>query len=94
MPKLIFVDLDGTLAQYNGWKGISDIGNPVPVMANRVKQWLNSGDTVKIFTARVSQKHDGRDIKLAKQAIKEWTLKHFGKALEAVSDKDRSTKVM
>jgi hypothetical protein len=49
----IGVDLDGTLAHYDGWKGADHIGAPIPVMVERVKGWLAEGKTVKIFTARV-----------------------------------------
>lgn len=50
----IAVDLDGTLAEYHGWKGIEHIGPPVRAMVDRVEAWLLEGKTVKIFTARVS----------------------------------------
>lgn len=50
----IAVDLDGTLAQYDGWKGVEHIGDPVPVMLGRVRSWLADGKEVRIFTARVS----------------------------------------
>ena len=33
----IGVDLDGTLAHYNGWKGIEHVGDPVPAMIDRVR---------------------------------------------------------
>ena len=39
----IGVDLDGTLAHYEGWKGIEHIGAPVPAMLERVKNWLAEG---------------------------------------------------
>ena len=84
----IGVDLDGTLARYTTWNGFADIGEPIPKMANRVKQWLNDGKTVKIFTARVSSRHNNKDAETARKAISEWTKKHFGKPLEATSEKD------
>ena len=37
------VDLDGTLAQYDGWKGVDHIGDPVPKMLERVRNWLADG---------------------------------------------------
>lgn len=46
------VDLDGTLARYDGWKGKEHIGEPVPGMLRRVRSWINAGKTVVIFTAR------------------------------------------
>ena len=47
------VDLDGTLSM---WAGFADgsIGDPVPAMLKRVKDWLAVGMTVKIFTARAA----------------------------------------
>lgn len=51
----IGVDLDGTLAHYDGWKGIEHIGPPIPAMMERLKRWLSEGRRVKIFTARVSE---------------------------------------
>ena len=48
----IGVDLDGTLAEYGGWKGPDNIGKPIPTMLARVRSWLEQGATVKIFTAR------------------------------------------
>jgi hypothetical protein len=49
----IGVDLDGTLADYQGWRGVAHIGDPVPAMLLRVRRWLVQGKDVKIFTARV-----------------------------------------
>lgn len=49
----IGVDLDATLARYDGWKGPTVIGDPIPAMVERVKQWRREGRDVRIFTARV-----------------------------------------
>jgi hypothetical protein len=51
----IGVDLDGTLALYDTWKGPEHIGEPIPEMLERVRGWLADGYEVKIFTARVSE---------------------------------------
>ena len=50
----IAVDLDGTLAKDDGWKGIEHIGEPVPAMLDRVKEWISNGKNVVIFTARAN----------------------------------------
>ena len=50
----IGVDLDGTLAYYDGWKGKDHIGQPIQIMVERVKKWLMEGKRVKIFTARAA----------------------------------------
>jgi hypothetical protein len=54
MSGWIGVDLDGTLAHYEGWKGADHIGDPIPAMAARVRAWIAEGRTVKIFTARAT----------------------------------------
>ncbi len=51
----IGVDLDGTLAHYDGWKGKEHIGEPIGGMLFRVKKWIADGQKVKIFTARASE---------------------------------------
>lgn len=51
----IGVDLDGTLAHYDGFKGKNVIGAPVMPMLRRVKNWIARGQTVRIFTARAAE---------------------------------------
>jgi hypothetical protein len=50
----IGVDLDGTLAKEEENLQPDQIGAPVEAMAKRVKEWVEGGQTVKIFTARAS----------------------------------------
>ena len=54
----IAVDLDGTLAYYNGWRGNNIIGAPIPAMFFRVERWLEDGEEVVIFTARADNPED------------------------------------
>ena len=82
------VDLDGTLAKYDGWKGAGHIGEPIQPIVNLVKNLIQTGANVKIFTARVCSAQSEEDIITAKKAIAEWTLKHIGKELEATAEKD------
>lgn len=87
----IGVDLDGTLAHYEGWKGAAHIGNPVPMILQRVSVWLAEGRDVRIFTARVS--HDGTKAReaeaaCAREAIKAWCVHHFGVELPITNVKD------
>jgi hypothetical protein len=86
----IAVDLDGTLAHYDGWKGIDQIGDPVPAMLCRVLQWLALGQDVRIFTARVSpmawRLPIERDNILA--IIDKWSKKHIGVVLPVTHEKD------
>lgn len=51
-------DLDGTLAKYDGWKGIDRIGEPVKPMVDLIKRMHAEGKVVKILTARVSHRHN------------------------------------
>jgi hypothetical protein len=82
----IGVDLDGTLAYYDEWRGPQYIGEPIPAMYKRVKIWLDEGRDVRIFTARVSQYNPTR--LEAFYAINEWCMKHFGRVLPVTSEKD------
>ena len=50
----IGIDLDGTLAHFDGGSNLCRIGPPVPLMLERVKKMLADGVRVKIFTARAS----------------------------------------
>lgn len=81
------VDLDGTLAEYGGWKGEGHIGAPVPAMLDRVKRWLEQGVEVRIFTARVSGR-DEQEIAYSKASIEKWCMEHLGKALPVTCAKD------
>ena len=47
-------DLDGTLAEYNGWHGVGHIGRPVQPMVDLIKRMHDEGKVVKIMTARVA----------------------------------------
>ncbi len=85
------VDLDGTLAEYDGFKGPDVIGAPIPRMVARVKQWLAEGIEVRIFTARVyadKNEHRIRDAEIARDAITTWCEKHIGQPLKVTCTKD------
>lgn len=85
MSGWIGVDLDGTLAHYNGWKD-GEIGKPVPAMVERVLRWLQSGRDVRIFTARVAHDPKGEQRRL----IQDWCKKHLGQILPVTNAKDYS----
>lgn len=80
----IGVDLDGTLATYDGWVSPTHIGPPVPAMLERVRKWLAEGWEVRIFTARVSSP-DALDLVVT--AINEWQAE-LGLALPITNIKD------
>lgn len=81
----IGVDLDGTLAHYEGWVGVEHIGAPIPAMVERVKGMLNDGWRVKIFTARVT---DPRTREAVILTIQKWCLEHIGRPLAVTNVKD------
>lgn len=95
----IGVDLDGTLAHYDRWRGIEHIGAPIAPMIERVKAWLADGQEVRIFTARV----DGgevalamgnaagaahRDVAAVRGHIERWCAQHIGQVLPVTCTKD------
>ncbi len=93
----IGVDLDGTLAMYDGWKN-GAIGAPVPAMVERVKKWLSEGKDVRIFTARACildlvspESLQSADREFAAQQvelIQKWCEKHIGQRLPVTAVKD------
>ena len=58
MRRTIAVDWDGTLVEYHRFEGACVYGAPVPSMVQRVRQWIDEGHEVLIFTSRVSVEHD------------------------------------
>lgn len=75
------VDFDGTLAKYDGFKGAGVYGDPVPLMVQRIKDWLAEGRCVKVVTARAESN-------LERQAIADWCEQHIGQRLPVQSHKD------
>lgn len=82
----IGVDLDGTLAVYDEWRGADHIGAPIPAMVERVKQWLAEGKEVRIFTARVCNRQ--RHLERVLAAIYAWCKEHIGCWLPVTNVKD------
>jgi hypothetical protein len=95
----IGVDLDGTLAHYDSWRGVEHVGEPIGPMVERVKRWLAAGLDVRIFTARVDggtvalsmgdkngEAH--RDVERVVQHIHEWCDRHIGQRLPVTCKKD------
>lgn len=93
----IGVDLDATLARYEKWEGIASIGDPIPAMVKRIKDWLREGIEVRIMTARVYCGESGepagdryRDAQIARTVIEKWCAKHIGVILPVTCCKDMS----
>lgn len=86
MSGWIGVDLDGTLAHYDGWKGVDHIGDPILPMFLRVCQWLHEGATVKIFTARIAVPEPDRSTVI--RVIHEWCERYGLPRLDITNVKD------
>lgn len=86
-PKNIACDLDGTLAVYDGWKGISHIGVPIQNTLDKVKKAIAKGYEVTIFTARLAPGDHPTDYEMAKWFVEEWCVKHVGKVLPVTATK-------
>ena len=88
----IGVDLDGTLAILDEYVSPTHIGEPIPAMVKRVKQWCKEGKQVKIMTARVSPNfHQAVGLMRArgiKPAIQVWCHKNLGFVPEITCEKD------
>lgn len=87
------VDLDGTLAHYDEWRGVKHIGPPVPAMVARVKDWLAQGIEVKIFTARVAPPDPMTEaafieLQEAILAVVNWSKLYIGVELDVTCIKD------
>ena len=82
-------DLDGTLAKYDGWKGIEHIGEPIAstVLIARLLHWM--GKKVKILTARVAPR-DGDDGSKARAYVEAWCEQNLGFKPEVTHLKDAS----
>jgi hypothetical protein len=96
MTRWIGVDLDGTLAQYDHWRGEDHIGAPIPAMVERVKAWRAEGREVRIFTARVYEpwviENGFHTAPITKGEaigfIEAWCAEHLGEVLPIVYMKD------
>jgi len=90
----IGVDLDGTLAVYDQWRGAEHIGDPIAPMVERVRKWIAEGKNVRIITARVyAPLNNARrqyEAAQAMLAIQRWCAIHLGKALPVTCVKDFS----
>jgi hypothetical protein len=85
------VDLDGTLAIYDGWKGHKHIGDPIPLMVGFVREMLDAGKDVRIFTARASNRDNPREHAETIYAISAWCEKHLGRVLPITNEKTFET---
>jgi len=90
----IGVDLDGTLAVYPGTFGVPHgIGEPVPLMLERVKRWVKQGKDVRIFTARAAGPFTDMFGKAVSEdyilgEVRDWCQKYIGQVLPITCRKD------
>ena len=83
----IGVDLDNTLAlTLEGDYEPLKIGPPNPDIVEKVRQALQNGRTVRVFTARLSAEEPLRT--RIRKAITDWTLEHVGQKLDSTNEKD------
>lgn len=82
----IAVDLDGTLAFYDHWRGPDHVGEPIMPMVERVRKWLAEGRDVRIFTARVGGTSEEREAAIP--AICRFSVDQFGHPLPITCQKD------
>ena len=75
------IDLDGTLAYYDRMSSYDEVGEPIPAMLDLVKELINNGIRVKIFTAR-AQDPEQRPI------ILKWLIDNGLPELEITNIKD------
>ena len=72
------IDLDSTLATYDGNFKPGVIGKPIEKMVERVKKWIKDGDRVDIFTARAHPCNGVEAVEKETNAVKKWCKKHLG----------------
>lgn len=75
------VDLDGTIAKYYTWEGEEHIGEPIPRMIEIVKNIMQQGIEVRIFTARAQSP-------TSIPHIEKWCEEHLGEKLMVTNTKD------
>lgn len=86
----IAVDLDGTLAYLEQPYNVYKVGDPIPEMLARVKQWIQEGQEVRIFTARVAydEKHGATFVQAQRVLIQEWCERYIGEVIPITAEKN------
>jgi hypothetical protein len=82
----VAVDFDGTLATYEGDQ-YPLLGQPIPDMIARVKNWIQLGYNVVIFTARVGSSASSQEATEQRTAVTAWLVEHLGRGLEVTATK-------
>lgn len=89
----IGVDFDGTLSVDRfGRDDPYELGEPIPGMVARVKEWIARGYEVRLFTARMCDYSHTvgciRDVGKMRALLRDWCLRHIGQELECTNVKD------
>lgn len=87
MSGWIGVDLDGTAAFYDGWRGIEHIGAPIAPIITMIKAFRAAGTEVRWMTARCFHRDGSRDVN-ACEYLDAWSLEHVGEKLPITNTKD------
>ena len=85
-----YVDFDGVLAKFDHWRGPFHFGEPITEMVKRVQRWLLQGDTVVVYTARMTPGEafgQTKDVEKTRKTIEEWCLKYIGQILPVTNIK-------
>lgn len=80
-------DLDGTLAVYDKWRGVANIGKPIKPMCDLIRKLHDEGKSVKILTARVAPRKDGSH-HLARVFVARWCRANLGFVPPITHEKD------
>lgn len=75
MRKTVCVDLDGVLAEYDGWKGVDHFGEPLPYAVQMTMELAEFADVV-IFTTRCNPELNREATHLLVNRVREWLDKH------------------
>lgn len=77
--RTVAVDLDGTLAHYDGWKGTDQIGEPLTGAKELLETLINSGYYVIIHSCRLGSQlfnpdkyEDIKQLTDSRFAVKDW----------------------
>ena len=73
--RVIAVDIDGTLAEYKGWKGYRHVGKPIKSVVEAVRKEYADNSEIIIHTCRITAM-DGQIIPEALAALTAWLKKN------------------
>ena len=74
--KAVCIDLDATLAEYDGWQGVEHIGDPIPGAQAFVAAVAEFADVV-IFTTRMNADvNKGHEVNRLGYLIQDWLTSH------------------